>query len=80
MWLDTKLETITRLQTKPGHMYTFVCAQEFRRDEFAAHSKGMRNSIKYYFEIYNDITIYYTYHMHSKDYGVTAVVLKVILG
>ena len=60
MWLDTKLETITRLQTKPGHMYTFVCAQEFRRDEFAAHSKGMRNSIKYYFEIYNDITIYYT--------------------
>jgi len=45
MWLDTKLETITRLQTKPGHMYTFVCAQEFRRDEFAAHSKVVHDDI-----------------------------------
>ena len=47
IWLDTKLETITRLQTKPGHMYTFVCAQEFRRDEFAAHSKGMTSLKKF---------------------------------
>ena len=31
VWLDIKLETVTRLQTKPNQMYTFVCAQEFRR-------------------------------------------------
>ena len=28
-----------------GHMYTFVCAQEFRRDEFAWHSKAVHNDI-----------------------------------
>ena len=31
VWLDIKLETVTRLQTKHSQMYTFVCAQEFRR-------------------------------------------------
>ena len=75
LWLDTKLETITRLQTKPGNeqyliviclctsflvlplvdfakfasilgqMYTFVCAKEFRRDEFAHHSKTVHDII-----------------------------------
>lgn len=29
--LDIRLETVTRLQAKPRVMYTFVCAQEFRR-------------------------------------------------
>ena len=45
MWLDVRLETVTRLQTKPKQMYTFVCAQEFRRDEFAWHSKAVHNDI-----------------------------------
>ena len=43
VWLDIKLETVTRLQTKPKQMYTFVCGQEFRRDEFAWHSKAVHN-------------------------------------
>eukprot|EP00095_Tigriopus_kingsejongensis_P008525 maker-scaffold81_size397536-snap-gene-0.19 protein:Tk08525 transcript:maker-scaffold81_size397536-snap-gene-0.19-mRNA-1 annotation:"low quality protein: f-box only protein 40" len=43
--LDVKLETITRLQTKPRSMYTFVCAQEFRRDEFPHHSRNIHNDI-----------------------------------
>ena len=45
IWLDVKLETVTRLQTKPKQMYTFVCGQEFRRDEFAWHSKAIHNDI-----------------------------------
>lgn len=45
LWLDVRLETVTRLQTKPGQMYTFVCAQEFRRDEFAGHSKNVHDDI-----------------------------------
>jgi hypothetical protein len=43
--LDIKLETVTRLQTKPKAMYTFVCAQEFRRDEFPWHSKNVHDDI-----------------------------------
>lgn len=43
--LDARLETVTRLQTKPRAMYTFVCAQEFRRDEFAWHSKNVHDDI-----------------------------------
>lgn len=43
--LDIKLETVTRLQSKPKSMYTFVCAQEFRRDEFCWHSKNIHNDI-----------------------------------
>ena len=43
--LNLNLDTVTRLQTKPTAAYTFVCAQEFRRDEFAWHSKNVHNDI-----------------------------------
>ena len=43
--LDLRLETVTRLQTKPRSMYTFVCAQEFRRDEYGWHSKNVHSEI-----------------------------------
>ena len=43
--MDIKLETVTRLQRKPRAMYTFVCAQEFRREEFAWHSKNVHDEI-----------------------------------
>ncbi len=45
VWLDVKLETVTRLQTKPTQMYSFVCGQEFRRDEFHWHSKTVHDDI-----------------------------------
>lgn len=45
MSLDVNLETVTRLQNKPTQMYTFVCSQEFRRDEFAWHSKTVHDII-----------------------------------
>ena len=45
VYLDVRLETVTRLQSKPGMMYTFVCAQEFRRDEFAWHSRTIHNDV-----------------------------------
>lgn len=35
--LDLSIECIPRYQSKPKSMYTFVCAQDFRRDEFASH-------------------------------------------
>lgn len=43
--LDLRLETETRLQTKPRSMYTFVCAQQFRRDEYQWHSKNVHDDI-----------------------------------
>jgi hypothetical protein len=43
--LDMRLETETRLQTKPKSMYTFVCAQQFRRDEYGWHSKNVHDEI-----------------------------------
>ena len=43
--LDIRLDTVTRLQTKPRSMYTFVCAQELRRDEMAWHSKNVHSEI-----------------------------------
>ena len=43
--LNLNLDTVTRLQTKPTAAYTFVCAQEFRRDEFAWHSKNVHDDI-----------------------------------
>ena len=45
MRLDLRLETETRLQTKPKSMYTFVCAQQFRRDEYHWHSKNVHDDI-----------------------------------
>ena len=39
MRFDIKLETVTRLQQKPRAMYTFLCAQEMRRDQWESHSR-----------------------------------------
>ncbi|XP_041366369.1 F-box only protein 30-like [Gigantopelta aegis] len=39
--VDINIDCITRYQPKPAEMYTFLCAQEFRRDEFAWHYKNV---------------------------------------
>ncbi|XP_074660028.1 F-box only protein 30-like [Tubulanus polymorphus] len=39
--LDLYIESITRYQAKPCSMYTFLCAQQFRRDEYAWHFKNV---------------------------------------
>lgn len=38
--LDLSIECIPHYQSKPKSMYTFVCAQNFRRDEFAWHYRN----------------------------------------
>ncbi|XP_071795792.1 F-box only protein 30-like [Asterias amurensis] len=43
--LDLSLESITRYQAKPDSMYTFLCAQVFRRDEFASHFENVHSDI-----------------------------------
>ena len=43
--LDLNIENITRYQIKPKSMYTFLCAQNFRRDEFKWHIKNVHNDI-----------------------------------
>ncbi|XP_066289575.1 F-box only protein 30-like [Branchiostoma lanceolatum] len=43
--LDLVLESITRYQSKPRTMYTFVCGQEFRRDEYPSHFQNVHNDI-----------------------------------
>ena len=43
--LDIRLEVETRLQPKHKAMYTFVCAQLFRRDEYQWHSKNVHDDI-----------------------------------
>lgn len=43
--LDLTLESITRYQEKPKSMYTFLCAQEFRRDEYGWHYKNVHSDI-----------------------------------
>ncbi|XP_013404984.1 F-box only protein 30 isoform X2 [Lingula anatina] len=43
--LDLTLEQITRYQQKPKSMYTFLCAQEFRRDEYLWHFKNVHGDI-----------------------------------
>lgn len=43
--LDLTLESITRYQTKPKSMYTFLCAQEFRRDEYSWHYQNVHSDI-----------------------------------
>lgn len=39
------IECMTRYQAKPRSMFTFLCAQEFRRDEYAWHYKNVHNDI-----------------------------------
>ena len=43
--LDLNLESITKYQAKPKSMYTFLCAQMFRRDEYASHFKNVHCDI-----------------------------------
>lgn len=39
------VETVTRLQQKPKEMYTFLCGQDLRRDEYEFHVKNVHNDI-----------------------------------
>ena len=39
--MDIRMDTVTKLQQKPKSMFTFLCAQTFRRDQFEAHCKVM---------------------------------------
>ena len=43
--LDLNIESITRYQAKPKSMYTFLCAQQFRRDEYLWHFKNVHSDI-----------------------------------
>ncbi|XP_064634584.1 F-box only protein 30-like isoform X2 [Lineus longissimus] len=44
--LDLNVESITRYQAKPSSMYTFLCLQEFRRDEYPNHFCNVHGSIQ----------------------------------
>ena len=39
MRFDIKMETVTKLQQKPRAMFTFLCGQDFRRDQWESHSR-----------------------------------------
>lgn len=43
--LDLVLECVARYQTKQRSMFTFVCGQLFRRDEFLSHFKNVHGDI-----------------------------------
>ncbi|CAH2283235.1 F-box only 30 [Pelobates cultripes] len=43
--LDLVLEYVARYQTKQRSMFTFVCGQLFRRDEFSSHFKNVHGDI-----------------------------------
>ncbi|XP_062896100.1 F-box only protein 30a isoform X1 [Mobula hypostoma] len=43
--LDLVLECVTRHQSKQRSMFTFVCGQFFRRDEFPSHFKNVHGDI-----------------------------------
>uniref|UniRef100_A0A3B3SVC6 F-box protein 30a n=1 Tax=Paramormyrops kingsleyae TaxID=1676925 RepID=A0A3B3SVC6_9TELE len=43
--LDLVLECVARDQTKQRSMFTFVCGQLFKRDEFASHFKNVHGDI-----------------------------------
>lgn len=43
--LDLVLECVARYQTKQRSMFTFVCGQLFRRDEFPSHFKNVHGDI-----------------------------------
>ena len=48
--MDIRMDTVTKLQQKPKAMFTFLCAQTFRRDQFEAHCK-----VWHYFVAFNCI-------------------------
>jgi len=43
--LDLSIECIPHYLNKPKSMYTFVCAQDFRRDEYAWHYRNWHSEI-----------------------------------
>jgi len=43
--MDIRMDTVTKLQQKPKSMFTFLCAQTFRRDQFEAHCKNVHSDI-----------------------------------
>jgi F-box only protein 30 len=43
--LDINLDSLQPSQPKPKLMYTFRCAQEFRRDEYRSHYKNVHGDI-----------------------------------
>jgi len=45
MRFDIRVETVTRLQQKPRAMYTFMCGQELRRDQWEGHCKNVHSDI-----------------------------------
>jgi len=42
---DIRLETVTKLQQKPKAMYTFLCGQSLRRDQWESHCQNVHNDI-----------------------------------
>ncbi|XP_050410451.1 F-box only protein 30 isoform X1 [Patella vulgata] len=44
--VDLTIECISKYKSKPSSMYTFLCAQYFRRDEFSSHTKNVHNDIQ----------------------------------
>lgn len=42
---DVRMETVTRVQQKPKAMYTFLCGQELRRDQWEQHCKNVHSDI-----------------------------------
>jgi len=45
--IDLSIECVPRYMNKPKSMYTFVCAQNFRRDEYAWHYRNWVSSTVY---------------------------------
>jgi len=43
--LNLIVEVITKYQCKPDAIYTFICAREFRRDEYASHFYEVHSKI-----------------------------------
>ncbi|KAK3103055.1 hypothetical protein FSP39_016096 [Pinctada imbricata] len=43
--VSLSIECISKYQPKPLKMFTFLCAQNFRRDEYAWHFKNVHNDI-----------------------------------
>ncbi|KAJ8299084.1 hypothetical protein KUTeg_023144 [Tegillarca granosa] len=44
--VSLNIECISKYQPKPFKMYTFLCAQNFRRDEYAWHTKNVHHDIQ----------------------------------
>ena len=44
--LNVSIEYVSKYQSKPASMYTFWCAQNFRRDEYAWHHKNVHHDIQ----------------------------------